>query len=704
MKIRSRIVGVVLLMCVAAIAFADTDANGDAARDTIAQINHLNWVVSKIKTYNNTIVLAEEYRQISPDKLNLNRIPDRDTLGKIMDMLDLLHGMISAEREMEEWRRTFEIRRKRQQFEFWRNQCGTAESTVSNLGWAGIASGGAVVSLSKSALSAYRDYETLLEDLEDEAMRQKFKMETVKLERLHELNKSLLQSQWEMIQKYKFDDSLRVSDSDIALFIEALKDADHAHVYSRIDAMRDKFRIFPVYWYYLSGVALETGHREEALDACDRFFEVNRGLFRDDPMVGAVAMNKIYLLEKNEENKAEVRRLLNLVWKHNAGDVDWRKDYFCAAVYGSYLNDMALAVKVLTHAMATLENNVSDQLHALTESENARADSIDFADGESLWMCRKLMAEISSGKVAYDEYGLKVLCGKETTSSIDKLDYVGRMNAGRLWEVVGDDVEGVRVKVENKISWRGFNTEVLAEVPIRWLLSGDLSVRLELLRNDKCVGKFDESRTKRMMIGSRKVGMRFVIPRAQLQGVDALRLYFNHPDYPVSLIFASGSPYQAGEKASAPGLVMNDGNFNEGNLLENLRLMVASFCGAKYWRNIGGEGYLKESEPSSWRDGFAKTFVNMQPYASGSFPVQTNGVSEVVVTEDGGVRIRYKNESGKKIRPAVSVYLLNRYGAVLSRVDDQWKIKRLAPDEESESRVYEGNVDAVYIDIETAVR
>ena len=126
---------------------ADVRASGEAARDTIAQINHLNWVVSKIKTYNNVIVLEEEYRQISPDKLNLNRIPDKDTLGKILEMLDLLHGMINDEREMQEWKRTFEMRRKRQQVEFWRNQVGNAQSSVSEVGWTSLAVGsGAVMS------------------------------------------------------------------------------------------------------------------------------------------------------------------------------------------------------------------------------------------------------------------------------------------------------------------------------------------------------------------------------------------------------------------------------------------------------------------------------------------------------------------------------------------------------------------------------
>lgn len=287
-------VGAAILAGVAFVSFADADASSEAARDTIAQINHLNWVVSKIKTYNNVIVLEEEYRQISPDKLNLNRIPDKDTLAKIMEMLDLLHGMISDERELKEWKRTFEMRRKRQQVEFWRNQVGNAQSSVSGMGWTSLTAGsGAVLSLTKSALGTYREYSNMIEDLEEEALRQKFKMEPQKLERLHQLNKDILRSQWEMIQKYGFDDSLRVSDSDISLFIAALKDSDHNHVYSRIEAMRDKFKIFPVYWYYLSSVALETGHLREALEACDKFFEINRGLFRDDPTVGAVAMNKV---------------------------------------------------------------------------------------------------------------------------------------------------------------------------------------------------------------------------------------------------------------------------------------------------------------------------------------------------------------------------------------------------------------------------
>ena len=116
-------------------------SNGaEAARDTIAQINHINWVVSKIKTYNNVLVLEEEYKQISPGRLNLSRIPDQKTLDKITEMLDLLHSMMQAERDLEHWKRTFEVRRKNAQFDFWTGRYQSTGDAVLNLSWANLVS------------------------------------------------------------------------------------------------------------------------------------------------------------------------------------------------------------------------------------------------------------------------------------------------------------------------------------------------------------------------------------------------------------------------------------------------------------------------------------------------------------------------------------------------------------------------------------
>ena len=45
------------------LLWADSIPDNDAVRDTIAQINHMNWVVTKINHYNNALVLEEEYKK-----------------------------------------------------------------------------------------------------------------------------------------------------------------------------------------------------------------------------------------------------------------------------------------------------------------------------------------------------------------------------------------------------------------------------------------------------------------------------------------------------------------------------------------------------------------------------------------------------------------------------------------------------------------
>ena len=81
-------------------AVDDSSSETDAVLDTIAQMNNVNWVVTKIKNYNNALVLEEEYEKLSPSMLNLNRIPDKETLDKIIAILDELHAMRKSEREI----------------------------------------------------------------------------------------------------------------------------------------------------------------------------------------------------------------------------------------------------------------------------------------------------------------------------------------------------------------------------------------------------------------------------------------------------------------------------------------------------------------------------------------------------------------------------------------------------------------------------
>ena len=194
---------------------SEPTAASDAALDTIAQINHINWVVNTIKTYNNALVLEEAYDKISPGRLNLNRIPDQETMQRIINMLDQLHALRMKERDLKKWKDDFESRRRERIRNFYIEHGKQATDNVAKaLSAGGITSkiGGTALAASRDAISGYVAYSKMIKDIEKEADDHLFELDTEKLNDLHAQNKALLQDQWNMIRKYNFDDSLRVSD------------------------------------------------------------------------------------------------------------------------------------------------------------------------------------------------------------------------------------------------------------------------------------------------------------------------------------------------------------------------------------------------------------------------------------------------------------------------------------------------------------
>ena len=347
----------------------DAVVNTNAVLNTIAQINHINWVVNVIKSYNNVVVLEEEYDKISPGNLYLDRIPDKETLERIKGMLETLNSLRGDERQMKKWRmdfresrarkiRTYKLKASKAEADYLKSE---VQKCVSGWSWAKNPVGSivnvvsAVGNILHFSVSLYNDYDNFVYELDKTARDKQFEFDTQKMDRLHEQNKKLLDDQWRFVHDNNLDDHLRVSDQDIKDLLKSLKSDDHDRIYTLIYPMRERFRLFPAYWYYLSCAAMETGHFKEGLEACDKFFEVDRGLFRHDPMVGIVAFNKAFMLPKNEENKPKIRRCLDIASEANTIHGDWELDYLVAIMYRGVFAEQDKAKNILEHAIALIE-------------------------------------------------------------------------------------------------------------------------------------------------------------------------------------------------------------------------------------------------------------------------------------------------------------------------------------------------------------
>ena len=679
----------------------------DAALDTIAQINHINWVVNTIKTYNNAIVLEEEYDKISPGRLNLNRIPDQETMERIIKMLDRLHSLRMKERDLKKWRDDFEFRRRERIKEFYVEQSSKMVGDVAQAVTSGVDIGTKVkntaMAATRDAVGGYMAYSKLIKEIEKEADDHLFDLDTEKLNDLHAQNKELLQDQWNMIRKYNFDDSLRVSDNDINLLINCLKDDDHDRVYSRIEPMRDKFKLFTVYWYYLSCAALETGHYDVGLEACDTFFKVNRNLFRDDYMLGGVAMNKAVMMKHDDANRDELVRCLEIAWKNNSGYGDWRRDYILASLYAYVLHDRKSAEKVIRHAIASLEAQMNN---LLSKEDGALIDSVI---GENLWTCRRFLEELNEDSFEYDEDRLRRLCAGELTSSIEKLYYLGRMHSKQLWELMKSDVLDIEMSTKTSVGWKGLKKTIDVKFPLRWLLTGGVDVSLSLYNGPDKLCTIKEETSARIVDSGRIISATFLAVADNLDKTDRIELRFGHGEYPVTLMFASRAPYLDNLKAEAPGLLHSgalSGKLSPGRLGEDLFLYEVSFCRDVYRRDMSSKDlkqFAAGLPDSNWEEYFRKVFPNLVAYAQ-RIEVGRDGVEAVEFADDGTFVVKYFNDSDAAVKPRVSVFALNKFGALVDRADDVWKFKKLKPGSRDESKKFKlvSSSRVKYVDVETA--
>jgi len=491
-----------------------------AISNTIAQINHINWVVNIIKTYKDPVVLEVESEKVSQGNLYLDRIPDKAAMERIKQILITLHNLRIDEREVKKWREDFEERRDRERKTFLLKASKQAvdamtkqvQECCSSWSWEDnpVGSIAAVVNtvfnLVHCPVSLYNDYDNFVFSQNKAVKDRQFDFDTAKLNLLHQQNIELLEDQWNFINYYKLDDKLRVSDADINKLLDCLRDDDPSRIYTRLVPMRERFSLFPEYWYYLSCVAMETGHFKEGLEACDRFFNVNRHIFRDDPMEGTVAFNKAFMLPKTDAHKQEIRRCLELASKNNVLRGDWQLDYLVAIMYKGVFGEHGKSETLLEQAKATIEQAM------LKRARYGCRASVTLKEG--LRNCRNALHELRGEpteefEVESEERKEEIIASIKTSQSKKELTEFQLAETGVTLKIPYD----------------------------KHLLDFD-KFSLKMMRNNECVQEVraytgnDENKWSDVALNGNFLKLYFPTATKPLE-FDAFRLLYNDPNCPV---------------------------------------------------------------------------------------------------------------------------------------------------------------------------
>jgi len=202
--------------------------------------------VSQIVDYQDLYILEQEYEGIL-NNLNLENIPHDDELLSVLKrILDTITFFRIQEGDKQRIEKRYQNKMK-----------SAIWSAVPNLSV--ILATGNPVALAVSLVSqvgiGYMNYRKEKEKINDERDEEMWKLQRSAIEQFNALRRELFETAWKLASKYHFPDEYRLTERQISQYNQILMDRDPLRRYERLAFVKDQFKAYPNFHYYLGDAA-----------------------------------------------------------------------------------------------------------------------------------------------------------------------------------------------------------------------------------------------------------------------------------------------------------------------------------------------------------------------------------------------------------------------------------------------------------------
>lgn len=248
---------------------------------------------------------------------------------------------------------------------------------------------------------------------------------------------------------------------------------------------------------------------------------------------------------------------------------------------------------------------------------------------------------------------LKLFCKALTTSTIEKLYYVGDMRSSDLWEIAKKDVLDISLYYEKRF----WGNEIVVFVPIQWFILGEVTSHIELVKGGRVVKSLDEKVGDRKVMCNWKAGgpdlveLRYRCPANHIRGADFVRLVFPHESWPIEVNYlpALGIDMQTME---------SDGDF----AFTPVRIL---FMGEK--KDL--EKPIDKLEAKLLENHLKDYTAKLLDFKIGQIAYSTNFLESISIDSNKLFTVAYTNPTPEQTHIDLDVRYYNRYGGQVCRIE-----------------------------------
>lgn len=317
--------------------------------EAVMALNYCTFSLTKGVIFNDRIILEKEYENII-NNLNLESIR-----GDIVYLQTNLMGFLTETSLKVEEKERFESKYQKKVQRAIISSISQAISGVRGMHITTLA-----VNSIASVGSAYFSYQNALEDYREELDDQLWQLKASQKMQLNYLREDFFKAACRLQEQYNFPDKYRLTENQIENFITILKDRNAERKYRLLYGLKDSFGFYPPYWFHLGSIAQQFGKQLEEdgdLETAQEYYEKalvyyasyesqGIGIFRKDPYVVSICMNRINLSD-NKRDRAQILFDLEKLLMNSRVD-EWNNFLFAALKYRD-LGEEEKAQKILQY-------------------------------------------------------------------------------------------------------------------------------------------------------------------------------------------------------------------------------------------------------------------------------------------------------------------------------------------------------------------
>ena len=417
----------------------------------ITALNYCTYSLAKIVSYNDRVVLDNEYNNII-NAINLKNIRDEQIITVLKRIMDTLAQFRLSEIEKDKLQNIYEMKSQQSILEIMGIKRGskvTGILAVSSLikASANAVSAFAASAAVASAASVYADYQRNMETYRERITDHQWNMTKDAIAELNELHKLVLETYWRILQSSDAPDEWRLTLAQFDALIGAGKEADSATRHRMLTRLEKDGGYIPAYWYYRAQAAHAAAKDEPSqkamyaqdINKCVEYYEKYMGFLRKDELYASIMMLDI---TNNDYADNIVRKKLQHIIDHDAQD----------------------SSKRLFAALVCMERGFFD---AAIEHLQANLDVKKFEV-----LMRKLMADALAAK--QDSSSLQRLVAKtiedDSASNQEVLYQLGKLSDLKALENFMPAIAAITVEVDRSLIG---DEDLLLGLPRKWILANE---------------------------------------------------------------------------------------------------------------------------------------------------------------------------------------------------------------------------------------